>query len=110
MNINLSPTDRQGGFILYKDEAPLNRENVTFDTENFTYRLYNAQPTDSGVYYAEHISINTMLFTNRLFINVTNVSSHNPSTASQQHTSTSTGKAYKAMRIYMIYHICNAKI
>lgn len=90
MTINLSPIDnRQGGFILYKDGKALDRE---YDRENFTYHLFNAQPTDTGVYYAEHISENAMLITNRLFINVTNVTNHNPSITSQKLTSTSTSK------------------
>ena len=101
MIINLSPVDSQGSFILYKDEKPLQRENITFDRENFT--LYNAQPADSGVYFAEHISENAMLFTNRLFINVTNVTSLNPSMTSQKLTSTSNSKlsSYMLQKLYI---------
>ena len=88
--INLSPIDySQGSFILYKDGIALQRENVTYDRESFTYRLFNAQPTDTGMYYAEHISGNAMLITNRLFINVTNVTNHNPNITSKKLTSTS---------------------
>ena len=95
VKINLSPIDRQldhSGFILHKNNIPLIRENVTFDRENFTYRLYNAQPADSGVYYGERISRHAILLTNRLFINVTNVSNLNPSITSQQLISISTSK------------------
>ena len=101
MKINLSPTDSQGGFILYKDEKVLHRENVTYDRESFTYHLFNAQLADRGVYYAEHISENAMLFTNRLFINVTNVTNHIPSITLQNLTRTSTSKLCTHVSSYM---------
>ena len=89
VKINLSPVDSQGAFILHKDDMLLDRENnVTFDSNSSAYHLIDAQPADSGEYYAEHLSQHAMLFTNRLFINVTNATNLNPSVTSQQHTST----------------------
>lgn len=84
----LSALVEGGGFVLYKDEAALMRSNVnltSLGSGSVMYHLYDAQPTDSGVYYAEHISTHAVLFTNRLFINISDL---NPSsTTSQPHTS-----------------------
>lgn len=83
--INLSPTE--SGFpILYKDGNISNLNFTMLDNENTVYILNNAQLTDTGVYHAEHISPHAMLFTNTLFINITNL---NPSsTALQTHSTT----------------------
>ena len=87
VELHLSALAEGGGFVLYKDEAALMRSNVnltTLGSGSVMYHLYDAQPTDSGVYYAEHISTHAMLFTNRLFINISDLNPSN--TTSQPHT------------------------
>ena len=85
--INLSPTE--SGFpVLYKDGNVLisNFSIVTLHNKNIVFYLNDAQLTDSGVYQAEHISTHATLFTNTLFINITNL---NPSsTVLQSHSTT----------------------
>ena len=93
IKIYLSPIDSQGIFLLFKDDESLSRDNFIFDSQNVVYHLHVAQPSDSGVYYAEYISQHVTLLTNRLFINIAIL---NPSITSQQHTSTSTSMSKSA--------------
>ena len=92
--INLSPTE--SGFpVLYKDGDISNLNFTMLDNENTVYFLNNAQLTDSGVYQVEHISPHAMLFTNTLFINITNL---NPSsTALQTHSTTITSELHNLL-------------
>ena len=92
--VNLSPAE--SGFpVLYKDGnilIPSNFSIITLDHKNTIFYLNDAQLTDSGVYQAEHISTHAMLFTNTLFINITNL--YQSSTVSQPHSTTLRSELY----------------
>ena len=95
VNISLSPKD-SGFFVLRKDGDLFNRSNINvtvLDNKTIIYHLYDAQPTDSGVYQAEYIGTHPILFTNELFIIVTSL---NPSsTMSELHPTMINSKLYR---------------
>ena len=75
----MMPVD-DGVFILYKDGNPINRHNIShtpLNRPNITFRLYNLQVSDNGVYQCLYLNQRVNLYTNRLAITINII---NPST------------------------------
>ena len=72
ITVNTSPDDH-GTIALYKDGSPLMRSNVSHTSLSLspvTYYIHNAQPMDSGIYYAEYFGTHASLLSNYISIEV----------------------------------------